>query len=240
MCLKPPPGCHQIHHHMIFDVKMEDFRCKAHYVAGGQVMEAPPPLSYASVVSRETVCIAFTLAALNNLEVKACNIQNAYLTAPVIDKICTVLGPEFAEDSGKMAIIARSLYGLKSAGAAFRNHLADCMRTLGYKPCLADPDLWYKPMVCPEDGFKYYAYMLLYVDDCLSIHHDACAQLEQLDWYFKMKPGSIGDPDVYLGAKNSADLLCHWCSEVGILNVTCLDLQIVQRSKSECNAHHLM
>ena len=94
-----------------------------------------------------------------------------------------------------------SLHGLKSAGAAFRNHLADCMRTLGYKPCLADPDLWYKPMVRPEDGHKYYAYMLLYVDDCLSIYHNAHGQLEQLDWYFKMKPGSIGDPDVYFGAK---------------------------------------
>ena len=103
--------------------------------------EAPPTLTYASVVSRETVRIALTLAALNDLEVKACDIQNAYLTAPVIEKICTVLGPEFGEDAGKMAIIVRSLYGLKSAGAAFRNHLADCMHMLDYKPCLADPDL---------------------------------------------------------------------------------------------------
>ena len=58
-------------------------------------------------------------------------------------------GTEFGPNAGKRAIIVRALYGLKSAGS-FRNHLADCMRTLGYKSCLADPDLWYKPMVRPD------------------------------------------------------------------------------------------
>jgi hypothetical protein len=75
------------------------------------------------------------------------------------------------------------------------------MGTLGYKSCLADPDLWYKPMVRPDDGFKYYAYMLCYVDNILSVHHDAMTALKELDYYFKMKPGSIGDPDIYLGGK---------------------------------------
>ena len=56
-------------------------------------------------------------------------------------------------------------------------------------------------MTCEEDGYEYYAYVLLYVDDVLAIHHDAKAVLEQLDHYFKMKDGSIGDPDIYLGAK---------------------------------------
>ncbi len=46
--------------------------------------------------------------------------------------------PEFGPDTGKSAIIVRALYGLKSAGAAFHAHLADCMRHLGYKSCLAD------------------------------------------------------------------------------------------------------
>ena len=75
------------------------------------------------------------------------------------------------------------------------------MRTLRYLPCKADPDLWYKSMVRPEDNFKYYAYMLLYVDDCLAIHHDAEMALTELDNYFAMRKGSIGDPDIYLGAK---------------------------------------
>jgi Reverse transcriptase (RNA-dependent DNA polymerase) len=146
-------------------------------------------------VSRESVRIALTLAALNDLEVKTSDIENACLTAPVAEKIWTVLGPEFGADKGKKAIVVRSLYGLKSSGAAFRNHLADCMRHLGWKSCLADPDLWYKAEVRPSDKFQYYAYDLLYVDDALIVHHDATAALEKLDYYFKMKKGSFDDPD---------------------------------------------
>ena len=196
-----PPGYKQVHgSHLIFDIKMEDFRRKSRYVAGGHTIASPPTLTYASVVSRETVRIALTLAALNDLEVKASDIQNAYLTAPCSEKVWLKAGTEFGPNAGKRAIIVRALYGLKSAGSSFRNHLADCMRTLGYKSCLADPDLWYKPEVRP-DGFKYYAYILAYIDDLLSIHHDAMSQLNELDYYFKMKPGSIGDPDIYLGGK---------------------------------------
>jgi hypothetical protein len=77
------------------------------------------------------------------------------------------LGPEFGPDEGKKAVIVRALYGLKSVGASFSNHLAECMRTTGYTSCKADADLWYKPSTRP-DGFKYYAYMLLYVDDVIA------------------------------------------------------------------------
>jgi len=56
-------------------------------------------------------------------------------------------------------------------------------------------------MVRPDDGFMYYTYVLLYVDDCLIIHHNAEAVLTQIDNYFMMNPGAIGDPDIYLVAK---------------------------------------
>ena len=196
-----PPGYQRIDCHLIFTVKMENFKRKARYVAGGHRTEAPATLTYASVVSRETVRVALTIAALNALEVKAADVEGAYLTAPNVEKIWTVLGPEFGDDAGKKAIVARALYGLKSAGASFRNHMADCMATLGYKPCKADPDLWMKPATRSDTGEKYWTYVLFYVDDCLAIDVDATAVLKQIDKYFKMKKGSIGDPDIYLGAK---------------------------------------
>ena len=203
---KIPPGYQHMKCHMVFDVKMSigkegDHVRKAWLVAGGHTVNTPSVLTYASVVSRDTVRIALTLAALNGLEVKAGDVLNAYLTAPVQEKIYTTLGPEFGEDEGKTAIIKRALYGLKSSGQAFGEHIADCMRKLGYTPCLADPDLWMKPEIRPSDGHKYYAYILLYVDDVLVIHHDANAELERIDNHFEMKPGSMGDPDLYLGAK---------------------------------------
>jgi hypothetical protein len=145
---------------MVFDIKMEDFKRKARLVAGGHTTEAPATITYASVVSRETVRIALMLAALNDLQVKAGDILNAYITAPVKEKVWTILGPEFGNGSGKSAIIVRALYVLKSTGAAFRAHLASFMRQMGYTSCKADPDLWFKAETQPNDSVLYYAYIL--------------------------------------------------------------------------------
>ncbi len=139
---------------MIFDIKMEDFRCKARLVAGGHMTKAPATITYASIVSRKTVRIALLMAALNDLHVKVRDVLNAYITAPITEKVWTVLGPEFSIDAGKSAIIACALYGLKSTGAAFCAHLASFMRQMGYTYCKADPDLWYKAETRPAEGLS--------------------------------------------------------------------------------------
>jgi hypothetical protein len=146
------------------------------------------------------VRIALTLVALNDLDVMMSDIDITYLTAPITEKVWTLLGPEFGEDAGKRALIVRELYGLKSAGATFRNHLESCMDHLGWKPCLADRKLWMKEETRPGDGVKYWAYTLIYVDDILCVHHDPGTSLAQIDKYFKMKPGSIIEPTFYMGS----------------------------------------
>jgi hypothetical protein len=65
-----PIGYQKIPCHMIFDVKMEDFRQKSRLVAGGHRTKAPATITYASVVSRETVRLALTIASLNDLKLK--------------------------------------------------------------------------------------------------------------------------------------------------------------------------
>ena len=66
--------------HIIFDVKM-DFSRKVRYVAGGHMTETPISLTYSSVVSRDSVKLAFLVTALNALDVMAYDIGNAYLNA---------------------------------------------------------------------------------------------------------------------------------------------------------------
>ena len=144
--------------HMIFDINMENFRREARMVVGSHMTTAPVAVTYASFVSRETVRIDLTLAALNDLEVKCGDVLNAYITAPVKEKMGNYLGPEHGDDEGKKAIIVRALYGLKSSGATFRAHLCEFMAALGYKPCLTDPDLWLKAQ--NQDGIDYYSYIL--------------------------------------------------------------------------------
>jgi hypothetical protein len=46
-------------------------------------------------------------AALNDLQMKVGDVLNAYITAPIREKVWTVLGPEFGQDAGKSTIIVR-------------------------------------------------------------------------------------------------------------------------------------
>jgi hypothetical protein len=53
----------------------------------------------------------------------------------------------------------------------------------------------------PEGGFKYWAYILIYVDDILCVRHKKGDELVRLNRDFKMKDGSIQEPTFYLGVK---------------------------------------
>jgi hypothetical protein len=140
------------------------------------------------------------LAALNDLNILSADIGNAYLNAPARERVHTTLGPEIfgSEHSGKTAIIVRALYGLKTAGAAWRHHFASFIREeLKFEPTMADPDVYRKPML-KKDGTKYYAYLVLYVDDCLAIEEDPGSTMRQIESLFRLKEG-VGKPKMYLG-----------------------------------------
>jgi hypothetical protein len=193
-------GYQHVDCHMIFDVKMgENFRRKARMVGGGHQTTTPTSLTYSSVVSRDSVRIILTIAALNDLNILACDIQNAYLTAPCREKICITAGPEFGSDHGKTMIVVRALYGLKSSGASFRTFLADHIYELGYRPSHGDPDVWMRPGLT-DKGFKYWEYLLCYVDDVLSVSHDPERTMKGIQRKFTLKGGKYEKPDNYLGA----------------------------------------
>ena len=78
---EPSPMHKHINCKLIFDVKM-DFTRESRLMAQGFMATTPSKCTYAGVVSRESVRIAFTYAALHDLPVWAADIKNAYLTAP--------------------------------------------------------------------------------------------------------------------------------------------------------------
>jgi hypothetical protein len=92
-------GSKRIPCHMIFEVKM-DFTRKAHFVAGGHWTAPPATLTYSSVVYRDSVHLAFLIAALNDLDMLAADIGNAYLDADTREKKHTTCGLEFGSLSG--------------------------------------------------------------------------------------------------------------------------------------------
>jgi hypothetical protein len=178
--------------HMIFDVKM-DFTCKARFVAGGHMTDPPASIMYSSVVSRDSVRIAFLITALNDLEVLGADVGNAYLNAETREKVYTTAGKEFGKYEGCTVIIVRALYGLKSSGAAWRAHFSQTLQDFGFISSLADPDVWYQASTKP-DGFQYYEYVLIYVDDILILSHQPNKTMNALGALYHLKEGSVGPP----------------------------------------------
>jgi hypothetical protein len=80
-----PIGSTWIPCQMVFDVKM-DLTRKARFVAGGHWTDPPSQITYSMVVSRDSVRIAFLIAAMNDLNILSADIGNAYLNAPTKER----------------------------------------------------------------------------------------------------------------------------------------------------------
>ena len=76
--------------HMIFDIKMDGkFTRKERLVANSHTKAPLSSITYSSVVSRESVRIEFILEPLNDLNIFACDIGNAYLNEKFREKLWT-------------------------------------------------------------------------------------------------------------------------------------------------------
>ena len=83
-------------------------------VAGGNWTDPPDTDIYSGVVSIDSIRTVFLIAELNDLEVMAADVGNAYLHGHTKEKIYTVAGPEFGELQGLILTCVKSLYGLKT------------------------------------------------------------------------------------------------------------------------------
>jgi hypothetical protein len=117
---------------VVFDIKV-DFTRKAWFVAGGHRTEAPKSITYSSVVSRDSIWIAFLIVTLNDVDILAADNGNTYLNASTREKVHTTLGIEFGQNlMGRTAVISKALYGLKSSGAAWGAHLPSTLHNLQF------------------------------------------------------------------------------------------------------------
>jgi hypothetical protein len=197
---KMPIGYKMIRCHMVFDVKIGDLTRKARFCANGNETDPPKDSTFSTVVSRDTVRLFFLLAALNDTEILSADIQNAYLNAPMREKLYTIAGKEFGPKfEGRPVLIVRALYGLRSSGKAFRDYLATNLREMGYVSSKADPDLWMRPDT-KTDGTEYYNYVICYVDDVAVTMEDPKEFMDALSKRFTLKVGSVQEPELYLGA----------------------------------------
>jgi hypothetical protein len=76
--------------------------------------------------------------------------------------------------------------------------LPNTLKDLGFTSCLADPDVWFRAAKKP-DGYEYYEYILVYVDDILVLSHQGKIIMQSLERYYRLKDG-YAKPKQYLGA----------------------------------------
>ena len=79
------PGYTKSSEHIVFDVRMR-FQRKAWWVKDGHITPDTDTSSYAGVVSRESIRILLTHAALQGVPVMAADVRKAYLQAPTSEK----------------------------------------------------------------------------------------------------------------------------------------------------------
>ena len=154
------------------------------------------------------------------------------LQLPIKKRFGRFVDQSFERIKAKGAFVVRALYGLKSAGAAFRAHLADCMHRLGLSHALL---ILMYGWNFPQDlitTFQYYTYVLLYFDDVLVVSHDEMKVLKQLDYFFRMKKDSMGDPDLCLVCKNSGMLDYLIVSTVGHCHLASMSKKQLRGCKS--------
>eukprot|EP00977_Amphora_coffeiformis_P021195 scaffold9003_cov115-Amphora_coffeaeformis.AAC.2 len=165
----------------------------------------PEPIKY-DLPLRSLRIVTF-LAELNGLHLTGGDIGNAYLEAYTKEKVCTIAGPEFGQLQGHMLIIDKASYGLRTSGARFHAKFADTLRTLGFTPTYADPDVWIR------DGGDCYEYIVVYVGDIFTalkepvIFYDA---IQSEPWNYKLK--NVEEPKYHLGGdffRDSDGTFCY-------------------------------
>jgi hypothetical protein len=117
------------------------------------------------------------------------------------EKIYSIAGKEFGEDEGKIIVLIKALYGLKSLGVAWHSYFASMLRDLGFMSCYADPDVWMRAAIKTINDL-YYEYIFVYVDDLLQLSAKPMELIKALqEKPYDLKLEDVGPPKLYLGAK---------------------------------------
>ena len=190
---RAPDGYQRIPLIICFDVK-HDGRRKCRQVAGGHVTAPPVEDVYSTVVAPEGVrCIIF-IAEHNGMQVWGGDVGNAYLNGTTREKVYAILGQEHGPElEGRVAIVVKSFYGLKTSCARWCEHLADTLRAMKWFKSTAVNDVWLRDT---GSGFEYLA---VYSDDIIVASNSPEAVYDEIKRTYTMK--GVGVPEYYLGAE---------------------------------------
>ena len=82
------------------------------------------------------------LDALNGIDLKCSDVQNAYLNNKPKERVYFYAGEEFCKYSGKLVVLVRALYGLKFSRSAYAAAIRQVKIYLRFQPFMDDAYVW--------------------------------------------------------------------------------------------------
>jgi hypothetical protein len=136
------------------------------------------------VVHGDNKLIPFIRAAKDGQQVIMLDLADAFLHAPNRqEKVHTRLPEGWGDLSGKWVILKKAVFGLLSAAHEFGEYIAKQMRSLGFKACEMDRNVWLRE----EKDTGLYTTITLYVDDGIAAVSDPEALMKELETVFHIK-----------------------------------------------------
>ena len=178
---------------IVFDVK-HDGRRKARIVAGGHMTDPSTEDVYSSLVGPDGVRMVTYIADSNGLKMMVGDVGNAYLNGYTREKVWIKFGPEFGPElAGRVGLVEKGLYGLKTSAARWAEHFADTLRQLGWVESKGETDVWMRMRN------NKYEYLAVYCDDLIVASEEPKIVMDEIKKYYIVR--GVGDPDYYLGAE---------------------------------------
>ena len=199
--VKLPHGRKPIRCRWVFNRK-SDSRYKARLVAKGfsQIEGVDYNELFSPVARFEMVRTLLALAALEDWEIQALDVKQAFLYGKLDEEIYMEQPEGFIKDKTKVWRLRRALYGLKQASISWWKECNASMGKLGFKRCFSDAGVY----VFKEKQQTVVA--IIYVDDALFMGSDKNLVHKKKNEFMKMwECRDLGEPKEFLGMQITRD-----------------------------------
>jgi hypothetical protein len=152
--------------------------------------------TFAPVMRFETLRTLLAYAAVHNLKLRQFDVKSAYLHGTLNEIIFMNQPPGYNDNSGRVCLLIRSLYGLKQAGNVWNQELNRVLQKIKFGQLKSDYCCYIKRL---DDNFTA---LLVWVDDFLSLSTlDKLNDILEIDLQGHFEVKSLGRPNLLLGMK---------------------------------------
>ena len=155
---------------------------------------------FSPVARFETVRLLLALAALEDWEIQALDVKQAFLYGKLDEEIYMEQPEGFVKDGNKVWKLHRALYGLKQASLSWWKECNASMGKLGFKRCVSDAGVY----VFKEKGQTVIA--IIYVDDALFMGPNKDLVMKKKHEFMKIwECRDLGEPSEFLAMQIQRD-----------------------------------